>query len=147
MPTKTEYRKYIGSEKWQRRRKHFLLANPSCNRCGLSRADAVVAYDQDLNVHHRNYVNVGNENDEDLEPLCRRCHELESNGHTDLEVWKPTAGTDSSSLAYQMCFILIGNIKTLEDFIFSLEAEIIELRGQINDLQNMKSTRRKSAHA
>ena len=86
MTTKTEYREYIASEPWQKRRKEFLLAYPRCNRCDIPRWLAVVAYDQDLHVHHRNYARVGQEIDDDLEPLCKRCHELETFGHSYLHV-------------------------------------------------------------
>lgn len=78
--TKEEYRAYIASEDWQRRRKAHLQSIPSCRRCGLPRWLAITTYDQDLHLHHKNYENVGHEKDEDLEALCRRCHELESFG-------------------------------------------------------------------
>jgi hypothetical protein len=82
--TKTEYQAYIASEDWQKRRKAFLLAFPICIRCGLPRWLAVIAYDQDLHVHHKNYARVGRELDDDLEPLCRRCHEVETFGSSPL---------------------------------------------------------------
>jgi hypothetical protein len=82
--TKTEYRNYIASEWWQERRKLFLADNRICNKCGISRGIAVIAYDQDLNVHHKNYQNLGCELDEDLESLCLRCHEVQALGRSDL---------------------------------------------------------------
>lgn len=78
--TKTEYREYIASEKWQKRRKAYLSWANSCERCCLPRWLAIVAYDQDLHVHHKSYGSIGSEPDEDLEPLCRRCHEIETFG-------------------------------------------------------------------
>src|SRR5271168_5540841 len=84
MPTKSEYREYISSEEWQKRRKLFLVLHSVCNRCNLHRQLAIIAYDQDLNVHHRNYSRVGAELDTDLEALCRRCHELETFGTSKL---------------------------------------------------------------
>lgn len=84
MPTKTEYREYISSPEWQARRKEFLLSYPECNRCSLPKWLAVIAYDQDLHVHHRSYTRVGHEKDEDLEPLCKRCHEIETFGNSSL---------------------------------------------------------------
>ena len=45
---------------------------------------AVVAYDQDLNVHHASYARLGCEVDADLEALCRRCHEIETFGESKL---------------------------------------------------------------
>jgi len=49
----------------------------------------MVAYDQDLHVHHKNYASLGHERDSDLEALCKRCHELKSFGATLLH--KPEA--------------------------------------------------------
>jgi len=82
--TRSEYRRYIASEHWLQRRKQFLFYHPECNRCGLSGENAREAYDQGLHVHHRNYQRVGCELDSDLEALCRRCHEIESCGKTNL---------------------------------------------------------------
>lgn len=84
MPTKTEYRKYIQSEAWQQRRKKFLRTNEECNRCELPRYLAIIAYDQDLHVHHRSYQNVGSEPSQDLEALCKRCHDIETFGRSEM---------------------------------------------------------------
>lgn len=84
MTTKTEYREYIASEKWQRRRRDFLTENKFCEQCDCPRWLAVAMYDQDLHVHHVSYARVGSEEDGDLKPLCRRCHELETFGKTEL---------------------------------------------------------------
>lgn len=43
-----------------------------------------MAYDQDLHVHHKTYRNRGAERPEDLQALCRRCHELETYGRSSL---------------------------------------------------------------
>jgi HNH endonuclease len=81
MPTKTEYREYIASKEWRTRRSEFLkICGRYCKRCWIPRWLAVVAYDQDLHVHHKSYAHVGAELDEDLESLCRRCHEIETFG-------------------------------------------------------------------
>lgn len=85
MATKTEYREYIASEGWRQRRKEFLAQGyDECNRCGLPRRLVIIAYDEDFHVHHRSYARIGSELDEDLEPLCKRCHELETFGSTNL---------------------------------------------------------------
>lgn len=83
--TKTEYKRYISGPYWQQRRKDFLILNDRCVGCGLPRWAAVLLYDQDLNVHHVSYTNLGAETDEDLRPLCRRCHEVETFGHSVLQ--------------------------------------------------------------
>jgi hypothetical protein len=84
--TKTEYREYIASEEWRSRRRNFLeTCGNYCKRCWIPRWLAVVAYDQDLNVHHKSYARLGGEElDEDLEPLCRRCHDIETFGTSEL---------------------------------------------------------------
>src|SRR5208282_414690 len=84
MRTRSSYRDYLSSETWLQRRRTYLYDHDDCNRCGMSRENAKQAYDQDLNVHHVNYLRLGRELDNDLEALCRRCHEIESFGKTDL---------------------------------------------------------------
>lgn len=92
--TRTEYREYIASADWQQRRKEFLSQRGfECNRCGIPRWLAQVAYDQDLNVHHRSYSSLGDEDWDDLEPLCRRCHDIESFGRSDLKPVKSATCT------------------------------------------------------
>lgn len=90
MPTKTEYREYLSSEHWRERRKEFLDAFPNCNQCDLPRWLAIIAYDQDLHVHHKSYARVGEEIDDDLEPLCRRCHEIKTFGNSSLHKVRKT---------------------------------------------------------
>lgn len=81
--TKTEYAQYLASEHWLERRKQAIeLAHHECERCELPRWVASLIYDQDLHVHHLNYQNRGNEQPEDLEVLCRRCHEIETFGRS-----------------------------------------------------------------
>jgi hypothetical protein len=82
--TKTEYREYLSSPHWQKLRKEFISGQTECNRCALPRWIVVLAYDQDLHAHHNSYARLGREQWEDLEALCRRCHELETFGRTSL---------------------------------------------------------------
>lgn len=82
--TRTEYLLYISSEAWLQRRGIFLRAHPTCNRCEITDDQAVESYDQRLHVHHRNYQRVGCELDSDLESLCRRCHQIETFGSSNL---------------------------------------------------------------
>jgi hypothetical protein len=84
--TKTEYAEYTRSEHWQQRRKNAIeQAGHQCERCNLPRWIANLIYDQDLHVHHRNYQNLGHEEDGDLEVLCRRCHDVETFGHSNFK--------------------------------------------------------------
>jgi len=82
--TKNEYRAYIASADWQQRRKQFLTHPATCYQCDMPRWVAQLAYDQDLHVHHTSYANLGHETHEDVEILCRRCHELETFGRSSL---------------------------------------------------------------
>lgn len=86
MPTRTEYHEYITSEEWRVRRAVFLSRYPNCARCGLSRyfSKLRTVYDEDLHVHHKSYARVGCEEWEDLEPLCKRCHEIKTLGQSNL---------------------------------------------------------------
>ena len=90
--TKTEYAQYIASPEWQEKRKEALaFANNRCSRCSMPRWLAAIAYDQDLHVHHLHYQTVGDEDAfDDLEVLCRRCHEIETFGRSDLREVKST---------------------------------------------------------
>jgi HNH endonuclease len=81
---KEEYREYISGEDWQKRRKQYLLSHPECSVCGISRWLSREIYKEDLHVHHVSYARVGKEDDSDLRPLCKRCHEIETFGKSDL---------------------------------------------------------------
>jgi len=83
--TKTEYANYLQSEHWRKLRREFIEASGNkCERCEIPRWLAEIAYDQDLHVHHKSYANLGNESLDDLEVLCRRCHDIETFGRSEL---------------------------------------------------------------
>jgi 5-methylcytosine-specific restriction endonuclease McrA len=62
------YTAYMATRRWRMTRiKAIADSGHKCSCCGSS---------SDLNVHHRNYERLGNENlPEDLKVLCRKCHE------------------------------------------------------------------------
>lgn len=63
-----EYDAYLRSARWAARRAPVLLrAGGRCERC---------AAQAPLDVHHLTYDRVFREPPEDLEALCRACHEL-----------------------------------------------------------------------
>lgn len=69
---KRPYLEYMRSEAWFSLRKKFLQHLSSqkrffCAECG--------AMNRPLQVHHKNYKHFKNEQFEDLELLCRRCHD------------------------------------------------------------------------
>lgn len=69
------YEAYIQSKAWRKRRAEFLdNAGRVCNVCRST---------EHIQVHHRTYVNLGNELDRDLQALCKFCHENEHEGKVD----------------------------------------------------------------
>ena len=88
--TKKQYAAYLCSEHWKELRSRVLLFQSSCERCMIPRWLAGIVYDQDLHVHHKTYANLGHEVSADLEVLCRRCHDIETHGRSDLNALKST---------------------------------------------------------
>jgi hypothetical protein len=82
--TKKKYAAYLASSHWQQLRKEYLDEASECEKCAIPRWFAEIAYDQDLHLHHLSYQNLGKEGLEDLQVLCRRCHDLETFGRTEL---------------------------------------------------------------
>src|SRR6185437_3906720 len=101
--TRTEYREYIASEYWQHRRKEYLRSHNECENCHMCRRTSLRHYDQDLHVHHVSYARVGSELDQDLKALCKRCHEIETFGNSDLKEFGN--GTLSSRLFFWLEFL------------------------------------------
>lgn len=60
-----KYNTYIQSKHWLQTRIDILTNRPKCERCGSKHK---------LQVHHLTYKNIYNENPEDLEVLCAKCH-------------------------------------------------------------------------
>lgn len=89
--TKTQHAQYLQSPHWKSTRLEAIEnADNKCEQCQIPRWLAKIAYDQDLNVHHLSYANKGREEPEDLQALCRRCHEIEKFGRSDLREPKST---------------------------------------------------------
>lgn len=83
--TKTEYAEYLNSEHWRTTRANRILwGDGNCEQCKIPRWLAEIAYDQDFHVHHLTYATLGAEQFDDLEVLCRRCHDIETFGRSDL---------------------------------------------------------------
>ena len=72
-----KYNNHLRSLDWHISRKHALeAANHQCVSCRT---------DKNLTVHHRTYENLGYENLQDLEVLCKYCHQTR---HEDEYGWK-----------------------------------------------------------
>lgn len=62
-----DYRAYLRSPEWRARRLEFLEdAEYQCQECGSNKK---------LQVHHLSYDNLGDETEDDVEVLCKECHE------------------------------------------------------------------------
>ena len=65
-----DYKEYVKTDHWQQFRiKAIEYAGHACQLCGAK--DAV------LQVHHKTYVNRGCETLNDVDVLCRACHDLQ----------------------------------------------------------------------
>ena len=61
------YKEYLLGDWWRSRKAQAIRdAGYKCEQCGSMNR---------LEVHHLNYQNLGNEGDDDLVMLCRKCHE------------------------------------------------------------------------
>jgi 5-methylcytosine-specific restriction endonuclease McrA len=67
------YHQYILSRRWRDNPARLAELEASGFRCRLCNADGT---ESSLEVHHRTYQNLGNEQVGDLTTLCRRCHHL-----------------------------------------------------------------------
>lgn len=69
-PFKKRYHLYLLSKKWASIRiEMHEFYNYTCSRCGIKY--------KSLQVHHKNYSNIFNEQPNDLELICRTCHKIE----------------------------------------------------------------------
>lgn len=60
-----KYSDYINGDSWKQRSQDFLNKKVICEICRKWPS---------THAHHVSYKNIGNENDEDLQALCERCH-------------------------------------------------------------------------
>jgi hypothetical protein len=63
-----DYQRALASDHWRALRLRVLAAHGyACERCGMTLAL--------LDLHHRHYRTLGEESLDDVELLCRACHE------------------------------------------------------------------------
>jgi phage terminase large subunit GpA-like protein len=61
-----EYRRYLKSPEWQERKRQYFSRLPRrCAACGTYKR---------IHLHHSSYERLTREPDNDLRPLCFRCH-------------------------------------------------------------------------
>jgi len=64
---RVNYWEYLASKHWAKRSAEFRKSKGNgCEVCGS---------EESTNTHHYNYLSLGNESDNDLFCLCRKCHE------------------------------------------------------------------------
>ena len=67
------YEQYLTTEHWATvREERLIFAKHKCEICNSN---------DDLQVHHRTYDNIGNEQLTDLIALCKTCHKLYHKQH------------------------------------------------------------------
>ena len=75
----TSYGQYLASSHWRKARKRKLqAAQGKCERCGSEEC---------LQIHHKSYDNLGCEHEEELQVLCRRCHDYIHLGPFYIDDW------------------------------------------------------------
>ena len=70
--TFTNYNQYLHSRHWdtiKTRFKHSPACKDSCHVCGLANSKSITVH-----IHHRSYLNIGKELNQDLVELCASCH-------------------------------------------------------------------------
>lgn len=68
-----DYHKYIASRSWRRNPARLAELEAAGLRCRLCNGDGEGGA---LEVHHRTYENLGNEQAGDLTALCQTCHRV-----------------------------------------------------------------------
>lgn len=60
------YKRFLQTKRWKTKRNGVVKERKVCEVCGSA---------IDFNVHHKTYFRLGDELDQDLQLLCRTCHE------------------------------------------------------------------------
>jgi len=81
-----DYYRYIKSPRWLGVKKRVINKRGwRCQLCGS---------EEDIQVHHLSYGNIGKEKDEDLLVLCETCHAKESRRPFVVELLKKRVGME-----------------------------------------------------
>ena len=82
-PTYANYDEYLASDVWKKKRKEII--DRDGGRCRLCNSDKI------LHVHHRAYPKIyGEEPNEDLSTLCRKCHYIFHQNRSTHQIAKKT---------------------------------------------------------
>lgn len=76
-----QYRAYVSSRDWRLRREELIVSlGAKCANCSIPRfLTNLHNWDgEDLHVDHLRYGNLGSETSDDVQLLCKRCHQAKS---------------------------------------------------------------------
>ena len=148
---KAQYSSYLASQDWLERRKSLIEnAGHECNRCRLPRWLSKYVYGEDLHVHHLNYQSMGKELPEDVEILCKRCHEIETFGRSDLRETLVAKCTFCGAFHYDVYSDLCYFCRVVEGAVDFPLSEVLHCKSPVSDrpmwsiLQEAISTCRES---
>lgn len=113
---KRNYAKYLESDAWKELRDRVLrAAGFRCRLCNRPH--------RTLQLHHRTYVRVGHEHDDDLTVLCPSCHEA---------YHKTRGGVDKGSPEASVPFDRIAKAQAARDRAAAVETRkaLVDVRGE-----------------
>lgn len=125
---KEEYEQYRQTPHWRLTRQQHVAEHPNCVVCRIT-GDWTV-----IDVHHRHYNTLWNEQPEDLATLCRRHHEMQHSpecehcGHAkwrNLLIWH-----EGSGLRAKVCCRICASHE-LDGISFEKALETADERGNI----------------
>ena len=64
------YSRFLQTKRWKKKRNNIINEKKVCEMCGSS------FY---FNVHHKDYIRIGDELNKDLQLLCHNCHQIVHN--------------------------------------------------------------------
>ena len=131
------YGDYMSSEDWRRFRESYFRRHryAICSRCGIDNAEHKKLYSTRLHLNHRTYKNLGCEQDNDLEPICKPCHDIEHSGHSATERLMAVLGEEANtfSAAFTSGTNFTCNAKSPEVYWRSALEAVRQKRAQIPD--------------
>jgi hypothetical protein len=114
-----DYQDYLSSRDWGRWRESYWKRHPDgvCVRCGMTLSEHRLEYGQRLHLHHLSYRNIGQEADDDVEAICKSCHDDEHSGESNRETLMETlSDPGSQSSDYRRILASDSTIAYLREF-------------------------------
>lgn len=124
---KEEYATYLQSDHWKKVKKAMYSMKSRCHVCFIG--------EENLNIHHITYENIGNEGYFDLVVLCQDCHKKIHREKTEL---KKFCNSKSEMVRERAFFFMVycdyGNREAMDE----AKRQIYEKHGE-PEILNMKS--------